>query len=49
VDKRQYRHITLPNSLPCLLVSDPDTEKASACCDVLVGSLCDPTEAQVNY
>jgi insulysin len=46
VENRQYRHITLPNSLPCLLVHDPETEKSSACCDVLVGSLCDPAEAQ---
>ena len=46
IDKRQYRHITLSNKLECLLISDPDTEKSSACCDVNVGSLCDPQEAQ---
>jgi insulysin len=35
-DKRTYRNIVLPNRLQCLLVSDPDTEKSSACCDVQV-------------
>eukprot|EP01031_Cornospumella_fuschlensis_P034321 gene34321-41536_t len=46
-DKRQYRYITLAaNGLPCLLVSDPTTEKSAACCDVHVGSLSDPAEAQ---
>lgn len=45
-DKRHYRHITLPNKLQCLLVSDPETEKSSACCDVAIGSMCDPKEAQ---
>jgi insulysin len=28
----------------CLLVSDPDTEKSSACCDVLVGAMSDPSD-----
>ena len=46
IDKREYRHVTLPNKLQCLLVHDPKTEKSSACCDVLVGSLCDPADAQ---
>ena len=40
-----YRHITLPNKLSVLLVSDPETQKSAACCDVNVGSLCDPVEA----
>lgn len=46
IDKREYRHITLPNKLQALLVHDPKTEKSSACCDVLVGALSDPKEAQ---
>jgi insulysin len=46
IDKREYRHLTLSNELQCLLVSDPETEKSSACCDVRVGSLCDPADAQ---
>lgn len=46
IDKREYRHITLANKMQCLLVRDPDTEKSSACCDVMVGSLCDPEDAQ---
>ena len=45
-DKREYRHITLGNELKCLLVSDPTTEKSAACCDVNVGSMSDPPEAQ---
>ncbi len=44
MDTREYRHITLPNQLQCILVSDPETEKSSACCDVLVGSMCDPKD-----
>lgn len=43
--KRSYRHVTLGNGLDVLLVSDPETEKSSACCDVRVGSLQDPVEA----
>lgn len=46
IDKREYRHITLPNKLEALLVHDPKTEKSSACCDVLVGALSDPKDAQ---
>ena len=46
IDKRKYRHVTLANKLQCLLVCDPETEKSSACCDVRVGSLSDPKEAQ---
>ena len=26
-DKRGYRRVVLPNSLECLLISDPDTDK----------------------
>jgi insulysin len=46
IDKRKYRHMTLENKLQCLLIQDPETEKSSACCDVMVGSLSDPKEAQ---
>lgn len=45
-DKRSYRHITLPNDLQAILINDPDTEKSAACCDVRVGSLLDPPNAQ---
>ena len=44
IDDRQYRQVTLPNQMSCLLVSDPATEKSSACCDVNVGSMSDPEE-----
>lgn len=45
-DDRQYRYFTLPNQLKVLLISDPSTEKCSACCDVHIGSLCDPINIQ---
>lgn len=44
-DARQYRFITLENKLQAVIVSDPETEKSAACCDVNVGSLSDPPEA----
>ena len=37
-DKRQYESLLLPNKLKVLIVSDPDTDKAAAAMDVLVGS-----------
>ena len=37
-DSRQYRHVTLPNKLDVLLISDPTTDKAAASLDVYVGS-----------
>ena len=47
-DKRQYHHITIDHGqqqqqqqLDVLLISDPDTDKASAAMDVHVGQLCD--------
>ena len=43
-DKRLYRFLTLSNNLSVTLVSDAETEKASACMDVRVGSLMDPPE-----
>ncbi|CAI0374966.1 unnamed protein product [Linum tenue] len=43
-DKREYRRIVLSNSLQVLLISDPETDKASsaASMDVGVGSFSDP-------
>ncbi|WVZ66425.1 hypothetical protein U9M48_015640 [Paspalum notatum var. saurae] len=41
-DKREYRRVVLPNSLECLLISDPDTDKAAASMNVSVGYFCDP-------
>lgn len=37
-DKYQYRLLTLDNQMQVLLISDPDTPKAAASLDVLVGS-----------
>ncbi len=37
-DDLQYRHLVLDNKLQVLLISDPDTHKAAASMDVLVGS-----------
>lgn len=45
-DQRKYRHITLSNKIDCLLISDSETDKSAACCDVHVGSLCDVKVAQ---
>lgn len=45
-DNRAYRYLTLGNNLSVILVSDPETEKSAACCDVNVGSLLDPKEGQ---
>lgn len=44
IDTLQYRFVTLPNRLRCLLISDPDTEKAAAALDVKIGSMADPLE-----
>ncbi|KAG2646269.1 hypothetical protein PVAP13_2KG499300 [Panicum virgatum] len=41
-DKRGYRRVVLPNALECLLISDPDTDKAAASMSVSVGYFCDP-------
>lgn len=44
---RKYRHITIEeNQIQCLLISDSTTDKSAACCDVHVGSMADPPEAQ---
>ena len=45
IDTRSYRIIRLDNELEVLLVSDPDTDKASAALDVHVGHLSDPPNA----
>lgn len=41
-DQRNYLALTLDNKLQVLLVSDPNTDKASAAMDVYVGSADDP-------
>ena len=41
---RQYRFLTLSNSLRVILISDPTTDKAAASMDVYVGTNNDPTE-----
>uniref|UniRef100_M8BJ23 Insulin-degrading enzyme n=1 Tax=Aegilops tauschii TaxID=37682 RepID=M8BJ23_AEGTA len=41
-DRRGYRRVVLPNALECLLISDPDTDKAAASMNVSVGYFCDP-------
>ncbi|GFO42674.1 insulin-degrading enzyme [Plakobranchus ocellatus] len=43
-DSRQYRGIQLENGLKILLVSDPETDKASAAMDVHIGHLKDPRD-----
>ena len=43
-DDRQMRHFMLPNGLPVLIISDPDTDKAAAALDVNVGSGEDPKD-----
>lgn len=41
-DDREYRLIKLLNQLEVLIISDPQTDRASAALDVHVGSLSDP-------
>eukprot|EP01084_Bolivina_argentea_P304873 526609_1 len=41
-DPREYKIITLSNDLECILVSDPDTEKAACAMCVRVGHFADP-------
>lgn len=43
-DKRIYRAMKLKNGLKVVLVSDPDTDKASAALDVHVGFMKDPKD-----
>lgn len=41
-DDREYRLIRLANNLEALIISDPETDRASAALDVHVGNLSDP-------
>lgn len=41
-DDREYRLLRLANHLEVLLISDPETDRASAALDVHVGNLSDP-------
>lgn len=43
-DTRVYKHITLPNRLRVMIVSDPEAEKAAAAMSVNVGQLSDPED-----
>ena len=43
-DQREYLALTLSNKLDVLLISDPNSDKASAALDVYVGSANDPKE-----
>ena len=43
-DDRDYRSLVLENGLQVLLISDVNAEKASACMDVGIGSMCDPSD-----
>jgi len=45
-DPRIYRHISLPNQLSCLLISDKETDRSAASISVGVGSLEDPRSTQ---
>jgi len=45
-DQREYHSTTLSNNLTVLLISDPETDKASAALDVNIGSSDDPIEYQ---
>uniref|UniRef100_A0A7S0UFC5 Peptidase M16 N-terminal domain-containing protein n=1 Tax=Hemiselmis andersenii TaxID=464988 RepID=A0A7S0UFC5_HEMAN len=42
VDKRRYRHVVLPNSLECILISDAESHSGAAAMCVGVGQLDDP-------
>ncbi|CAD8060302.1 unnamed protein product [Paramecium sonneborni] len=44
IDKRTFKSVILSNSLLCLLISDPETEKSAAALNVDVGSLEDPVD-----
>jgi insulysin len=46
LDDRDYQLVTLPNKLQCLVISDPQTDKAAAALDVRVGFHCDPDHVQ---
>ena len=42
VDKREYKIVTLPNKLRCLLISDMEADKSAAALDVHIGAAHDP-------
>ncbi|KAI3620705.1 hypothetical protein CBS9595_002672 [Malassezia furfur] len=46
LDNREYKLIRLPNELEVMIISDPETDKASAAMDVRVGHLSDPHDLQ---
>jgi insulysin len=41
-DTRRYKHITLPNKMQCVLISDDEADKSAAALDVNVGCSLDP-------
>jgi insulysin len=41
-DKRLYKHLTLPNRIQALLISDPEADKSAAALDVKIGGAADP-------
>ncbi len=43
-DDREYRSVTLENSLDVLLISDPDTDKAATSLDISIGSAANPKD-----
>ncbi|KAI7847937.1 Metalloenzyme, LuxS/M16 peptidase-like protein [Circinella umbellata] len=45
-DDREYRLVRLANQLEVLLISDPETDRASAALDVHVGNLSDPDQLE---
>ena len=45
-DKRQYRHLTLPNGLQVLLIEDEEAPRSACSCAASVGSFSDPPEAE---
>ncbi|CBJ49276.1 conserved unknown protein [Ectocarpus siliculosus] len=45
-DDREYRHVTFPNKMQVLLISDPETDKEAAAMDVRVGQTSDPAHLQ---
>lgn len=43
-DRRTYRYIKLENGMSVMCISDPETDKAAAACQVDVGSWHEPKE-----
>jgi len=41
-DKREYRHLKLPNKMSVILISDQEADKSAASLDVHVGCALDP-------